>query len=872
MTRVVTTSGDGTARIWDAVTGEQLVVLPIHDFVFAGWASFSPDGTRIVNASWNSYAGIFDATTGERIAGVDRKDDYDRYRQVHGGLFAEDDHVQPALFSPDGTRIVTASVYQTARIFDAATGESLAVFRHESHVRSASFSPDGTHIVTASSDKTARIWDAATGDQLFVLGGHEKGVNSASFSPDGTRIVTTSDDRTVRTWDAVTGKPLAIYRGHENPMYWASFTPDGTRIVSASDHAAHIWDATADDQLPVIRTVKIPVSSWGWQGIESVSFSPDGTRIMTNSSYGKRVRIWDAATGEQLAVLAVETYPVIWASLSPDGTRIVTASWRNTARMWDAATGEHVASLRGRGNRGPASFSPDGMQIVTASSKTARIWDATTGEQRVVLKGHEERVKSASFSPDGTWIVTASCDNTARIWDAATGEQLAVLGGHHDSVHSASFSPDGTRIVTASADNTARIWDASAGDQLTVLRGHEDWVGSASFSPDGTRVVTASRDNTARIWDVATGEQLIVLRGHEVAVFAASFSPDGTRIVSGHDTTIRIWDSVPHAQRYRQKQALKDAEPKAARLLDVFFATASRRDGAPDLRAVVESIRTDSALDEAVRHVAINLLMRRVEQIQSKANDVFDDVKTHFVFAADIQTAVQAAPSLEPAVRAAAIRIARLIEDTPGRLSRRARRIVNDDDRTPMDYERAQRAAASAFQSDPTDRYCASTLAKAWTRLHQPEKVVEVWREHVEKVRKDSLAVDWRLAKAANALIEHGMAFLKNDQAKGAEPVLRECLSIREEVLKKDDWLIANARSNLGESLAKQAKFIEAEPLVTESANALQANEQTPESRKNEAIQRVVDLYEAWHAAEPGKGYDAKSGEWRAKLSTAAGE
>ena len=57
---------------------------------------------------------------------------------------------------------------------------------------SAQFSPDGTRIVTASGDKTARVWDAATGKALATLAGHEGSVSSAQFSPDGTRIVTAS--------------------------------------------------------------------------------------------------------------------------------------------------------------------------------------------------------------------------------------------------------------------------------------------------------------------------------------------------------------------------------------------------------------------------------------------------------------------------------------------------------------------------------------------------------------------------------------------------------------------------------------------------------------------------------------------------------
>ena len=109
-----------------------------------------------------------------------------------------------------------------------------------------------------------------------------------------------------------------------------------------------------------------------------------------------------------------------------------------------------------------AAFSPDGRRIVTASfDRTARIWDADTAKQLAVLSGHGDDVWSAAWSPDGRRIVTASFDRTARIWDAAGGVQLAVLSGHGDGVWSAAWSPDGRRIVTTSADQTARIWDAN---------------------------------------------------------------------------------------------------------------------------------------------------------------------------------------------------------------------------------------------------------------------------------------------------------------------------------------------------------------------------------------------------------------------------
>src|SRR5262249_39629006 len=201
-----------------------------------------------------------------------------------------------------------------------------------------------------------------------------------------------------------------------------------------------------------------------------------------------------------------------------DGTRIVTASEDTTARVWDAASGKAIAELRGhKYSVTSASFSPNGARIVTASYDSVRIWDAASGKPigeplrgkliSKTLRGRDG--KSALFSPDGTRIVTASHDffddHRALIWDAASGKPIGEpLSGHEGEVYRAAFSPDGTRIVTVSEDKTARVWDAANGKAIGApLRGHEMKVFCAPFSPDGTRIVTASKDKTARACDAA---------------------------------------------------------------------------------------------------------------------------------------------------------------------------------------------------------------------------------------------------------------------------------------------------------------------------------------------------------------------------------
>ena len=69
-------------------------------------------------------------------------------------------------------------------------------------MNSVCWSPDGSRIATASKDGTARVWDAQTGDEILALKGHNNEVTSVCWSPDGSRIATASSDTTARIWGA----------------------------------------------------------------------------------------------------------------------------------------------------------------------------------------------------------------------------------------------------------------------------------------------------------------------------------------------------------------------------------------------------------------------------------------------------------------------------------------------------------------------------------------------------------------------------------------------------------------------------------------------------------------------------------------------
>lgn len=546
---IATASGDNSARIWDATTGDPLSSLEGHsEEVFN--ATFSPDGQFVLTTSKDGWAGLWYPPTGE----------------LKLKLEDPEGKIVSAAFSPNGRWILTGSEHGAARLWLVETGEIKTTLQgHHSGIEGLAFSSDGHLIVTASNDQTARVWDADTGELRTIIQGHTAGLWHAEFSPDGRRILTCSGDQTARLWDAATGEPIAVMkgldsgkwffytRGWERPMgsgvILGAFSPDGSRVVTVSGHCSKVqlWDGATGALKALLEGHE--------QLVWFAAFSPDGSRLLT-ASRDNTARLWDARTGEPISVLQGHRDEVYSAIFSPDGKRILTASLDGTARIWDAALSEPAAILKGHKKAvWHATFSPEGRRIVTASSDgTARLWDAETAESIVVLRGHESVVWKAAFSPDGKTVITASKDGTARIWDPANGELLFTLSGNVGSVEEAAFSPDGKRVVTASQPKfrgnriIARVWDAATGRLLIKLKS-ADWPGHrpiAAFSPDGNRIVTPWGENyVARVWDAATGEPIASMYDYEGPVFHLAFSPDGKKVVSASSfgRIARVWDA-----------------------------------------------------------------------------------------------------------------------------------------------------------------------------------------------------------------------------------------------------------------------------------------------------------------------------------------
>jgi len=117
--------------------------------------------------------------------------------------------------------------------------------RHQNPIVAVPFSPDGRAVLTGSLDNTARTWDAATGQPIGTPMRHQHQVYAVAFSPDGETALTGSWDNTARLWDVVTGRPLGLPLRHDGVVYSVAFSPDGKSVLTGStDSTARLWEIT----------------------------------------------------------------------------------------------------------------------------------------------------------------------------------------------------------------------------------------------------------------------------------------------------------------------------------------------------------------------------------------------------------------------------------------------------------------------------------------------------------------------------------------------------------------------------------------------------------------------------------------------------
>jgi WD40 repeat protein len=328
---------------------------------------------------------------------------------------------------------------------------------HTGRVRTVAWSPDGTKIVTTSGDETAKIWSAATGALLTTIQGFYY-VSHFCWSPDGSKIAGKTDDTTVTIWAATSGNVLFALDHYPSYIQRVSWSPDGSKIAVGYDDAATvIWSGSSATKLLTLGKSPTYINVLRW--------SPDGTKLATAGG-GSKVRIWSTVTGDQICSIQ-HTNIVNDVDWSPDGIQTASASDDETIVLGSVSFGDILGWLvSDHGSFISVRWHPEGKKVLTTDSYgRASIWLAVETNYKPLIIFDENTKRTLSYnvtpalwSPDFTKVLATAADSTAKVWSAATGALQLTLRAHTGDITSACWSPDGARIATASDDSTAKVW------------------------------------------------------------------------------------------------------------------------------------------------------------------------------------------------------------------------------------------------------------------------------------------------------------------------------------------------------------------------------------------------------------------------------
>ena len=521
---------DGTIRLWNAATGQQIGKTLNGHAGEVNSVAFSPDGKTLASGvGSNGTIQLWNVATGQ---------------QIRSPLNGHAGEVNSVAFSPDGTTLASGS-NDAVQLWNVATGqltENYPVASSVGPVNSVAFSPDGQTLASGNQNGTSWLWKVAPGQltENYSVTGNNGPVDSVAFSHDGQTLASGSNGE-VQLWNAAIGQPTGTLKmGDVKAVNSVAFSPDGSTLASGgSDNTVRLWDTATGQQIGPALT-----GHTGW--VESVAFSPNGSTLASGST-DHTVRLWDVATGQQMASLVTQGAGAVESiACSPDGKTLASGYANGTIRLWDVLNGQPVGhSLRaGTGAINSVAFSPDGKTLASGGKHGAvRLWDVATGQQIGASSGHSGPVNSVAFSPDGTTLASTSYDQIL-LWDVATGRQVhAPLTGHTYPVTSVAFSSQGV-LASGSDDYTIRLWQAGRQLPQSPLTGDTEEVTSVAFSPDGQILASGSADGAVRLWDVATGQQIgASFAGQTGPVNSVAFSPDGQTLASGDaNGTVELWD------------------------------------------------------------------------------------------------------------------------------------------------------------------------------------------------------------------------------------------------------------------------------------------------------------------------------------------
>jgi len=586
----------GASRlVWtfDGHAGQRQALSEIDDVRSINKVSFSPDGMRVLTASPDATARVLDAATGSEVFALRHRFD-----------------VHDSSYSPDGRFIVTGSEDGLASLWSAADGRNIGNLNHwqdkdcgsgstniESSVGRVSVSPDSRHVLTLG--RTGRhVWSVASpglpaceGATLldaydptgtFGLSIEERGftivtiadgmphlhverqatlVPGIAFAPNGRQVLAGFRDGHVELWNLETKSKKELRLPANDGIGLTAFDGTGAPVVFTDNgEEIAIWDverSTTDWKIP------LALLEPGAEATTIVAGPPVARTPLARGQIlialfnrrmplaGARGLLIDRKTGGVLAQLLHPSGPIVRASFSPDGRRLVTGSKRGTVSLWDTSFAD-VGKVEHMGNSPSIAVrvsARDPAQVLIASRDgPLRAWNVDTGKDEWNVPTGLGPLEDAQLDAGGRYL--ALRDKTGRLRVVAVDPSRSFpVQAEGDDVGAMAFDGSGERLIVGQRDGSVWLWQLAPRldkRKLYQTQAPTRYVGvsrGGAHGLSGHGEVTLRRDNNLYVSAVKDPARAVPLHGHSLPVLGGEIHEGAGRALSyGMDGVVFLWD------------------------------------------------------------------------------------------------------------------------------------------------------------------------------------------------------------------------------------------------------------------------------------------------------------------------------------------
>ncbi|MCP4111117.1 MAG: hypothetical protein GY749_37255 [Desulfobacteraceae bacterium] len=456
----------GRIRLINFQTGKLRTLLKGHENVINALA-FSPDGNKLISGSGDETARIWNIRSGKTLH----------------VLKGHTNDIYAVAFSSDGKLALTGSDDHTLKLWNVRTGVLIRTLEgHDDDVTSAAFTPDGKYILSGSYDKTIRLWNGRSGKFVKVLARQDSTVGSLSFSPDGTKVVTGHGCCNANTPSYVfsipSGKQITTFTKHDNIVLATAVSPDGkTAATGGGDgQEIYLWNLfTGQVKQKMVGKGKVVWSVGFAKDDRSVAWgkTQEQNSVFAYGSLEQSFRIKESKTKFNLTLgselkgdsgyLRAEESVGSWSVRTENGkihpTLQILKNGTVLHKITRGATdGYKHLSL---------TLTPDGKTVISGGGSVLTSYNPQTGKKIHDFTGHTSDVWGVAVSPDSQYLVSGSDDQTVKLWEIATGNLLLTIFQATDNEWVA-WTPKG--YYTSSLNGDKYIgWHINQGQDKSAL-------------------------------------------------------------------------------------------------------------------------------------------------------------------------------------------------------------------------------------------------------------------------------------------------------------------------------------------------------------------------------------------------------------------